>query len=397
MNYCSHVHRYSQVLLTNVTSGTVINELDYIVDGNANRALLSMPVRSVIHTSPDYYRVRPYRLEEFSSTFRDARLPTEIRIRRDPFDTDFSIWYLVVDLLDLVKIYTRIFKPNDLSKRYRQNNRLTRARAAIFGTDDRTASEFHNANLFTQFGLLPTIRDFQEFFTLLKEWTDRYDQAQDELFRRKHTYHLPVTPLPAYDLFTRTYEGLRGYAPEKSFSLTAEVTTSVGARFNRTLRYHYTAPEFQGWMSRIKQFVDAFGILDPAAIWDVIPWSFVLDWFIKIGPWLHNNRPRLFSAGYHVLDYCESIKRVDTVNWRMSWYEPSSVLLPDGTAQHSVFRDEYVLRDTFTSYDRRKFTPLVESFNVQSLPEKSKRFVNLGRVSIASSLLAQRLPRHSHP
>jgi hypothetical protein len=378
--------------MTDQTSGTVQNAFGYVVQGNSQRSLGPMPISTVIQTSPDYYRVRPFRVDEFSTQFRDPRLPHKIRIDRDPFDTDFSIWFLVVDLRELVTLYIRIFAPNDLSKRYRRNGRINRMRSAILGKDDRTASQFHNANLFTQFGLLPTIRDFQEFFTLLAKWKERYDQAK-ELFRRKHNYHLPVVDVPWLNLFTRTYTGLRGYAPEQHFDLTAEVSTSVSARFNRTLQYHYTAPEFQGWMSRIAQFIDAFGLLDPAAIWDVIPFSFVLDWFVKIGAWLHNNRPRLFPAGYHVLDYCESIKRQDTVNWRMIWTEPVLLFNPDGPPTQSLAREGPVMREIFTSYDRRKYSPSVESFDIQLTPEKSKRFVSLRRVSIASSLLAQRLPR----
>jgi hypothetical protein len=390
MNDCSHIQRFSQTALTNDTMGTVSNVIDFVDGGDATHCFYGYPVRQIIENSPGYHSVHPFSLSLLEKAFWDTRLPRDITINRDPFDSGFSIWYLVVDIKDLVEIYKKIFKPNDLSKRYRRSDRLSRLRQAITGHEDMTASQLHNANLFVQFGLLPTVSDFEDFFRILNTWKKHYDDAK-ELFRKKHLYHLPVIDAPQLNLFSRTHTGIVGHALGTDFPLTAEVQTSVGARFHRTLQYQYTAPEFIGWMSRIAQFIDSFGILDPAAIWDVVPFSFVVDWFINIGPWLHNNRPRLFGADTKILDYCESVKRVDTVTWRMDWNAPFGG--PPSGPSSTAYVNEQVLVETYTNYVRRKLTPSVSDFTSASLPRYTKRFVNLRRISIASSLVAQRIPR----
>jgi hypothetical protein len=334
----------------------------------------------------------PFDTAQVERGFSDPSLPSELRVSRDPFDTGFSIWYLVTDIVELVKIYKNIFRPLDLSKRYRQSQRLQRLRETLTGREKETASQLHNSNLFIHFGLLPTVADFQAFFTLCKKWTDRYDQAK-ELFRKKHLYHLPAVDAPFLNLFDRTFHSA-AYAPEATFDIRVELSTLVKARFHRTLQYQYTAPEFQGWLSRLRQFVDAFGILDPSAIWDIVPFSFVLDWFIQVGKWMHNNRPRLFAADIKVLDYCESIKRVDVANWYLSYYAMKFNAVGEAfNPPYEPHTERFVWRETYTNYVRREFSPSVKNFHYTPLPGKPKCFVNLGRISIASSLLAQRLPR----
>jgi hypothetical protein len=394
MNDCSHCHCLGQVALTNMTEGTIIGALNYVTTGDSSRAYFGMPISTIVQTCADYVRVFPY--TSSASTLErglgDSRLPKEVHVDRDPFDSGFSIWYLIVDVIELVKIYKRIFRPNDLSKRYRESDRLLRLRETLTGSPkEATAKQLANSHLFARFGLLPTIDDFTDMLRLLKTWTDRYDQAK-ELFRKKHVFHLPKVEAPWQDLFSRTFS-TTGHAPSGVFPLRAVLTTSVPTYFHRSLQYQYAAPEFLGWITRLKQFVDAFGVLDPAAIWDIVPFSFVVDWFINIGRWLHKSRPRLFSADVKVLDYCESIKRVDTVEWYMDWIEPISRPFESGnpTLEHT---NELIYRETYTTYVRRKFSPYVSNFSDYTpAPGRPKCFVNLGRVSIASSLLAQRLPR----
>ena len=167
----------------------------------------------------------------------------------------------------------------------------------------------------------------------------------------------------------------------------------ISCRFRRALRYRLKCPELVQWLDRFKQFIDAFGLLDPAAIWDIIPWSFVVDWFLPIGSWLHNNRPRLFPAEFEILDYCESI-RIEQLNAFAAVPQFGLYTLNSPSIYSNVEWDTfgaYIGQERVVTYVRRVFVPDYKTIN-QTSRSPLLRWRN---VAIAASLSAQRVPRPS--
>jgi hypothetical protein len=378
MNNCLHSRRLSRFRTAWPDSEGEFSHLRY-TDPFGGQAYM-YPLNSIITQSSDYNRCCHEVADSFyESGFRIPSLPHDVLIDKDPFDTGFSLWFLVVDLVQLLNVFKA------LTKTGAQMNLIARNRSSI--PAGATARDFHNTNLGVQFGLLPTIRDLQHFTSLLMKWQAVYaDMAK--LMRTLRTRRFePKDMSELHDV--RTVDSIF-HAPLFDVPLKAEITTTA-AVFNRTAHYKFSAPEFQGWISRVKQFIDAFGILDPAAIWDIIPFSFVVDWFIDVSGFLHRHRPRLFPADVLFLDYCESIRWKRHIRWSVTSFKHARVgsFLP--TVDPFIpMNNEDVGFEERTIYVRRRFRPHAERLSV---PRIKSSFVNLRRVSISASLIAQRLPR----
>lgn len=64
-------------------------------------------------------------------------------------------------------------------------------------------------------------------------------------------------------------------------------TTYTRCQFHAEIHYSYWLSSFQRESAMVKGLMDALGVnLNPAIIWNAIPWSFVVDWVIGIGQWL---------------------------------------------------------------------------------------------------------------
>jgi hypothetical protein len=166
----------------------------------------------------------------------------------------------------------------------------------------------------------------------------------------------------------------------------------ISCRFKRTLKYRLLCPELTGWLNRLKQFVDLFGVLDPAAVWDVIPWSFVVDWFLPVGRWLHDNRPRLFPAEFEVLDYCESF-RIEQHNefffvpFRGKYFGGTPTIKGAGT-DWDVYGTS-IGTERLVTYVRQVMTPETKRIT-QTSRHPLLRWRN---VATSAALTAQRIPR----
>lgn len=321
----------------------------------------------------------PQTLKTLELVFADESLPSTLSITKDPFETDFSVWFVLADLWQMKGLVKQLIGSEALNRSFRRLDELP-ARD--------TAKELADKHLLVQFGLLPTIKDLQEFASILMNWRDRYSDM-DKLLKTRPWHE------PKIDISKRF--------PDITFSGTSPVSINsygfthvnmrcdqktISAEFCRTASYSFVCPEFQGWLARLKQFIDAFGILDPAAIWDNVPFSFVVDWFFGISKWLSKNKPRLFPADVLIHDYCESIK----VETERRWYASTYVAphLPD--TGEVVWQDNVFLgRETYTTYLRRRFRPEAQYISVP--PSRKAGVVTLRRALISASLVAQRLPR----
>lgn len=79
--------------------------------------------------------------------------------------------------------------------------------------------------------------------------------------------------------------------------------------FNATLEYSYELP---GWVdedSLISALADRLGVtLNPAIIWNAIPWSFVVDWFVGVSRWLDQWKQRNIEPVLSIRGACWSTR-----------------------------------------------------------------------------------------
>jgi len=352
--------------------------------GSSDRYVTGYPVDRLVDDSSvaDYFRQYDLssrsNLYDFERSFSNPSIPTEVTIDRDPFDTGFSIWYLVVDVFQLKGLFASLFSTIVQKARFR---------ALTSNNPTLTAKQLANDHLAVKFGLLPTIDDLQKFFHLIQSWQNRYDDLEAFLESTRAWHAEPFELIGEYPNLEFT---LRGDTPVNVFGITQrpiiEARVKIEDRmFRRTASYSFSAPEFRGWSTRLKQFMDAFGVLDPAALWDVIPFSFIVDWFYGVGNWLHANRPQLFPASVIVRDYCESKRLKLNVSWYATYFGNNGSQFDPIT----LIDTQLIAEQVYTSYVRRKLMPPPPRI---SAPRFSGSGISLSRALISASLIAQRVP-----
>jgi hypothetical protein len=396
-NSCYHASlKRDHVIRTPITNGEIVNAdlPGAIIDGYSNvtvgsRAFTDITCGYVIEngmkpllqhrTGPDNAELMAARLEELLPLFGDSRLPSNMKIRRDPFDTDFSVFYTIVDLLDLKKGITGLAKRMFSARRSNLPRKLT-------------ARQLHDTHLGVRFGIIPTIADIQDLISTISSWKKRYDQI-GALSEKRWTVHDHKDQLQnlvvGFDLedWEESHVGTIPVFPNGG-ALGFNIRSSTVASWHAEALYGFTCPEFQGWLSRLAQITDSFGLLDPAALWDVVPFSFIVDWFFSVSSWLHKNRPRLFPATAVLYDYLESVKIEQTVRYTLT-----AGYLEVASPYYRVSTD-LIGTEVYTTYHRQRFQPPDGHVTLAPGTRENVSFVAVAnRVAIASSLVAQRLPR----
>ena len=328
--------------------------------------------------------VGTYSSESLTRLFASSSLPRKITIDRDPFDNGFSIWYTLVDLFDLKKALIKLASNPKLSSLKKG------AKRRLIPKKD-TARQLADAHLSVRFGVIPTIQDVQDTIQVIKTWHDVYDQM-DELLSKRYRKHENVPDIADPVLFGEWKEIVSFSLPGNSINHQVLVESKTKVRWHGLTLYGFTCPEFQGWLSRLAQICDSFGVLDPAALWDVVPFSFIVDWFFTTQSFLHKLKPRLFPATAVIHDYLESIVMETTVTYKLlNWAFP---LDPPGSGPPAAFINSTLIGvESYKTYVRRRFLPDLANVSLSSGIARKSSFVTLNRVAISASLLAQRVPR----
>jgi hypothetical protein len=62
-------------------------------------------------------------------------------------------------------------------------------------------------------------------------------------------------------------------------------------KFHAQVEYNYHFTRFQTEHAQLLGMMDSLGInMNPAIIWNALPWSFVIDWFIGVSRWLDDRK-----------------------------------------------------------------------------------------------------------
>jgi len=86
--------------------------------------------------------------------------------------------------------------------------------------------------------------------------------------------------------------------------------TSQPVKFHVEVRYSYYWTDFQRRHAVLLSLLDDLGVnFNPAIIWNAIPWSFVVDWLVGIGPWLSKFRVNNMQPVIVIHDALWSVKR----------------------------------------------------------------------------------------
>ena len=120
----------------------------------------------------------------------------------------------------------------------------------------------------------------------------------------------------------------------------------------------------QGPRTRLKALLDVLGVKrDPSIIWNAIPFSFVVDWFVDVSSFLNAFSVDNLRFRVKILDFCSSVKvssSAQLVGWTSETF---------GDTGNSINNpEEQMVSFTGKSYERRTLLPdLNASLSVSGL------------------------------
>lgn len=150
--------------------------------------------------------------------------------------------------------------------------------------------------------------------------------------------------------------------------------------YHATVVYRTDVSELKGFMGTIRGYISALGLDQiTSTIWEIIPFSFLVDWFVDVGGFLDSIDDKLFGAlPILVSDFSHSVKfeYQTTITWKC-WVTQS---LPGSTPK--VFAQCPIGIQQVKYYERRangEYPTLVDL--------QSARSLTLNKVGLAASLV----------
>lgn len=140
-----------------------------------------------------------------------------------------------------------------------------------------TGKRIANAFLAKQFGVDPFLQDLKKLFGILKRLDEHIKFLKSKMNKRYRVGHREELSAPA-GVFTPT-----------SLGTTTLECEYYRATVNYSFEVSHDIPELDSIRSRIGVMMVALGLNNPATvIWEAIPYSFLIDWFVDVQGLLQN-------------------------------------------------------------------------------------------------------------
>lgn len=175
-------------------------------------------------------------------------------------------------------------------------------KGVLRSTVDATADSYLQSN----FNIAPLLNDISTTFFKVQTVRDKLNKLISNARRKQRTHW--GAPLSG---FSNSNESFITTGRPTDFGggiqFDRKTTYSI-ARFQATLEYSYEMPPGTYKDHLMRGLADFNGLtLSPRVIWNAIPWSFVVDWVVGIGPWLDQFTGRHLEIVTHVDQACWSV------------------------------------------------------------------------------------------
>lgn len=177
-----------------------------------------------------------------------------------------------------------------------------------------------------QFGILPTTRDIIGIANAVANTEKKLRVLLEREGRRRIKHYVFKRYLGDYSGYNRetsyalnegqffgstTSEGSTGfnYALYPGINVQRYTLIQEPAIFHAQIEYNYMFTQFQREHARMLAFLDSLGVnLNPAIIWNAIPWSFLVDWLIGVSRWLDDRKVLNLEPTVNITRYLWSHK-----------------------------------------------------------------------------------------
>lgn len=190
-----------------------------------------------------------------------------------------------------------------------------------------------------KFNIAPLLQDIRAVWTALK----RFDADVNRRLRENEkplTHHYSM----ALQLLTSSEDNTTEqiFMQENAFGFNPVVNVNrqvipEASKFHVEMEYSYYYTALQARHALLFGLSDELGInLNPAIIWNAIPWSFAVDWVIKIGPWLDSIKLRQLEPVLNIRKCLWSIKHKRKVILSADY--DGQVGIPVSTCEETAYR-----------------------------------------------------------
>lgn len=170
---------------------------------------------------------------------------------------------------------------------------LPRLPGSILSRSGKAASGSASEYLNFQFGVLPTIADVKSLIDAAKnseEFLAQLHRDEGRIIRRRRVL------LDAADqTVTRTHSASpHPYAYRYNDTVGSKLglcthTTKVRRKVWFSGAFQYRFPRVDSWLEELIEFDRVYGVIpNAAAAWELIPWSWLVDWFSNVGDVVSN-------------------------------------------------------------------------------------------------------------
>jgi len=166
----------------------------------------------------------------------------------------------------------------------------------------RLSSEAYLTNEFAIAPLLRSIKSLGEMISSVKRILNKIEKDENKVLRRH--FMSPLTGILT--------SGVQTFQQVETNTYTNEYKRVIALPkppvFHATLEFSYRIKTLQ--KDRFKAAIlDFMGLnLNPAIVWNAIPWSFVLDWVIGVASWLNQFHIDNLNLETAIRQYCYSIQ-----------------------------------------------------------------------------------------
>jgi hypothetical protein len=191
-----------------------------------------------------------------------------------------------------------------------------------------------DAYLQEQFGILPVLSDivgYGKAITQTKARINALVAGQGKPQKRHYRRILTESTDPETKTFRSPTGNPYSYGCSRPCGAVSKATRYVytdTSVFHAEIAYNYNFTQYQVEHAQLLGLLDAFGInLNPAIIWNAIPWTFVIDWVLNISSWLNDRR------------YLNMEPVVNIHNYLWSWTGKRRILVTREVFYDTIYHD----------------------------------------------------------
>lgn len=163
------------------------------------------------------------------------------------------------------------------------------------------------------FGVVPFLSDVERLYKGLATYEQRLRRLQNGVGKLQKRHYTEKYELETTD-WTKVVDSLQTTWRQKCKPL-------ANAEYTATMAYTYSLPDLSKEETHVRAMLDTIGAqVDLYTVWNMIPYSFVVDWFFDIGGFLRQYRNKWITPKLKIANFGYSVKAGWSYDCYHHWY-----------------------------------------------------------------------------